>query len=48
MTLHSSRGLRLVAIILATVMLAYGVIAVFPAPKNYKGDNPLMKSGRLP
>lgn len=48
MTLHASRGLRLVAFLLLTVLLAYGVIAILPAPKNYKGDNPLMKSGELP
>ena len=48
MSIHSSRGLRLVAIILATVILAYGVIAILPAPQNYKGDNPLIKSGKLP
>ena len=48
MTLHASRGLRLIAFLLLTVLLAYGVIAILPAPKNYKGDNPLMKSGELP
>lgn len=48
MTLHASRGLRFIAFILITVLLAYGIIAILPAPKNYKGDNPLMKSGELP
>ena len=48
MTLHASRGLRFIAFLLVTVLLAYGIIAILPAPKNYKGDNPLMKSGELP
>ena len=48
MTLHASRGLRFIAVLLITVLLAYGIIAILPAPKNYKGDNPLMKSGELP
>ena len=48
MTLHASRGLRFIAFLLITVLLAYGIIAILPAPKNYKGDNPLMKSGELP
>ena len=48
MTLHASRGLRFIAFLLITVLLAYGIIAILPTPKNYKGDNPLMKSGELP
>ena len=48
MTLHASRGLRFIAFLLITVLLAYGIIAILPAPKNYKGDNPLMKNGELP
>lgn len=48
MTLHASRGLRFIAFLLITVLLAYGIIAILPTPKNYKRDNPLMKSGELP
>ena len=48
MVIASSARLRTVAIILLTLFAAYAVIAVLPAPKNYKGDNPLLKEGDLP
>lgn len=48
MVIASSARLRTVAIILLILFAAYAVIAVLPAPKNYKGDNPLLKEGDLP
>ena len=48
MSIHSSARLRTVAIILIVLLAVYAVIAVLPAPKNYKGDNPLLKEGDLP
>lgn len=48
MTLHSSRGLRLIAFILAAVLVAYGIIALLPPRDNYGKENPLLKDGKLP
>ena len=48
MGISSSARLRTVAIILIVLLAVYAVIAVLPAPKNYKGDNPLLKEGDLP
>ncbi len=48
MVITSSARLRTVAIILLILFAAYAVIAVLPAPKNYKGENVLLKDGELP
>ena len=48
MVISSSTRLRTVAIILLVLFAAYAVIAVLPAPKNYKGENALLKDGDLP
>ena len=48
MVISSSTRLRTVAIILLVLFAAYAVIAVLPAPKNYKGENVLLKDGDLP
>ena len=48
MSVYSSARLRTVAIILLTLFAVYAVVAVVPAPKNYKGENVLMKDGDLP
>ena len=45
MVISSSTRLRTVAIILLVLFAAYAVIAVLPAPKNYKGENVLLKDG---
>ena len=39
---------KIISIIVLSVLLVYTVIAVFPRPHNYKGDNPMMKDGELP
>ena len=48
MVISSSTRLRTVAIILLILFALYAVIAVLPAPKNYKGENALLKDGDLP
>ncbi|MBQ7343927.1 MAG: hypothetical protein IJW53_04080 [Clostridia bacterium] len=48
MSIYSSARLRTVAIILLILFAAYAVIAVLPAPKNYKGENVLLADGDLP
>lgn len=48
MCIYSSGHLRTLALILVILLGAYAVLAVIPAPKNYKGDNPLFKDGELP
>ena len=48
MVISSSTRLRTVAIILLILFALYAVIAVLPAPKNYKGENVLLKDGDLP
>ena len=48
MCIYSSGRLRTLALILVILLGIYAVLAVIPAPKNYKGDNPLLKDGELP
>lgn len=48
MSVYSSARLRTVAIILLILFAAYAVIAVLPAPRNYKGENVLLADGDLP
>ena len=48
MALHSSCGLRILALILIFVILLYAVIALMPPRDSFDGDNPLLKDGRLP
>lgn len=42
------KGLKITAIVLAAVLLVYGVLALWPRPQNFKLDNPMMKEGELP
>ena len=44
----SSRRTRILALILALIVAVYAIIVFIPAPKNYDGNNPLMKEGELP
>ena len=39
---------RTLAFLLVLVLFAYTVVALLPAPRNYGGDNPLLKDGELP
>lgn len=39
---------KIIAVAVAFVLLAYAVVAILPAPKNYKETNNLMKDGDLP
>ena len=48
MSVFSSLKLRTVAFILVILLGAYAVLAFMPAPKSYKSDNPMIKSGELP
>ena len=48
MYISSSVRVRTLALILALVIAVYAIIAFIPAPKNYKGDNPMIKDGELP
>lgn len=42
------RGLKITGIVLATILIIYLVIAIFPRPDNFTGDNPMMKDGEMP
>ena len=39
---------RTLAFLLVLVLFAYTVVALLPAPRNYGGENPLLKDGELP
>lgn len=39
---------KIIAWILLVLLIAYAVVAVLPRPKNYEGENPMMKDGDLP
>lgn len=39
---------KIVAAVLLALLVAYAVIAVLPRPKNFEGDNPMMKDGDIP
>jgi len=42
------KGLRTTALILAGILLAYAVIAVWPRPQNFALENPMQAEGELP
>ena len=42
------KGLKITLIVLAVLVVAYGVIALLPRQKNFELDNPMMKDGDLP
>ena len=39
---------RTLAFLLVLILFAYTVVALLPAPRNYSGENPLLKDGELP
>ena len=39
---------RTLAFLLVLVLFSYTVVALLPAPRNYGGENPLLKDGELP
>ncbi len=43
-----AKGLRTAACILGGLLLVYGVLALFPRPDNFPGDNPMRRDGELP
>lgn len=45
---HSKRGLKITGIVLASILVIYLIIALFPRIDNYKGENPMMKDTALP
>ncbi len=44
----TKKRLKVTAIIISVILLAYLVIALFPRIDNFKGENPMMKDGDLP
>jgi glycerophosphoryl diester phosphodiesterase len=42
------KGWKIFAIVAGAVALVYATIALFPRPKNFALDNPMMKEGKLP
>lgn len=42
------RGLKITALVLAVLVLVYGVLALWPRPMNFSLDNPMMRDGDLP
>ena len=42
------KTLKVIAIILASIMLVWGVVAIFPRFSNFKGKNPMRKTEDLP
>ena len=42
------RGLKITAIVLASLIVVYTVIALLPRPQNYGYDNPMRKDGDIP
>ena len=48
MRIESCGRHRIVAVLLVLVLSAYTVISILPVPRNYGGDNPLIKDGSLP
>ncbi|MBO5286892.1 MAG: glycerophosphodiester phosphodiesterase [Clostridia bacterium] len=44
----TKKGLKITAIVLATIVVTYLILVLFPKPQNYGGVNPMMKDGELP
>ena len=42
------KGLKITALVLAVVIVVWGMIALLPRPDNFKLDNPMQKEGELP
>ncbi|MGN0626890.1 MAG: glycerophosphodiester phosphodiesterase [Oscillospiraceae bacterium] len=48
MKTKTKKALKILGLILAGILLAYGVIAVFPRSKNFSPENPMRSTGELP
>lgn len=46
--MKKKKGLKITAIVLGSIALAYALIALFPRPRNYALENTMMKDGALP
>jgi len=44
----TKKGLKITALVLACIIVVWGVIAVWPRGDNFKLDNPMQKEGELP
>lgn len=45
---EKGRALKIWAIIILFVIIVWTVLYILPRPKNFSGDNPMMKAGELP
>ncbi len=43
-----NKHLKRATIVVSVILIAYLVVALFPRPNNFKGDNPMMKDTSLP
>lgn len=46
--MKSRKGLKITALVLAILVLAYGIIALWPRGANFKPNNPMRKTGDMP
>ena len=42
------KGWKITIMVLAGILLTYGILAVFPRPDNFVGENPMRKDGEMP
>ncbi len=45
---NNHKGLKITAMVLALLIVTWGVLALFPRSDNFKGENPMLKEGELP
>ena len=48
MATKKKKGLMITAIVLGAIVLIYAILALFPRPKNFALDNPMMKQSEMP
>lgn len=48
MKAKTKKGLLITAIVLVVIIVAYVVMAMLPRPQNFKGENAMLKEGKLP
>ncbi len=46
--MKNKKGRKIVSLILASLLLVYAVLALFPRIDNFKGENPMRKDAELP
>ena len=46
--MKKKKGLKITALVLAVIALAWTVVALIPKPENFTKENPMMKDGKLP